>query len=109
VDVTLNERDDFVSPPAPCRTQKKRRLNDDSVNEVAEPVAVVTSTRNLPPCLKLDSLRSLLVDDKFDELAAIEYAIELQYKQNLTSPSNLIRLASTFPQVLLWKIFKRSR
>jgi hypothetical protein len=83
VDVTLYEKDDFVSPPAPCRTQKKRRLNDDSVNEVAEPVAVVTPTRNLPPCLKLDSLRSLLVDDRFDELAAIEYAIELQYKQNL--------------------------
>jgi hypothetical protein len=31
VDLTLNEKYDFVSPPP---TQKKRRLNDDSANKV---------------------------------------------------------------------------
>jgi hypothetical protein len=57
VDLTLNEKDDFVSaPPA----QKKRRLDDNSADTMAEPVAVVTPTRSLTPPLKLDALRDLL-------------------------------------------------
>jgi hypothetical protein len=78
MDLTLNEKDDFVSPPP---TQKRRRLNGDSTDTVVEPVAVVTPTRSIPPALKLDALRDLLKNDKLDELAAIEYAIELLYKK----------------------------
>jgi hypothetical protein len=82
VDMPLNGGRALVSPPP---TQKKRRLNDDSANKVAELVAVVTPARQLPPSLKLEALRKLLVNNELDELAAIEYAIELVYhKKNLT-------------------------
>jgi hypothetical protein len=57
VDLTLNEKDDFISPPP---TQKKRNLNDDLADTMAEPVAVVSPTRSLPSPLKLDALRDLL-------------------------------------------------
>jgi hypothetical protein len=57
VDLTLNEKDGFISPPP---TQKKRSLNDDSADTMTKPVAVVTPTRYLAPPLKLDALRDLL-------------------------------------------------
>jgi hypothetical protein len=62
-------------------TNKRKRAQDDDTTEDS---TKTHCPRGLPESLKLNALRGLIKNGPLDELAAIEFAVHLLYKENLS-------------------------